>query len=293
MKESVNNVDIEGIVSEVNLREIEKGDKKYVAGEVVVMVVDKNGVTNMIPVGFISADKKKDGTENKNYARLMQLKDFNSIASAGLEAATKVQIRGAKLQENLFLPQNGDTVISTLRINSNFFTKVNDTNYNPNNSFTLTGSILAMTAETRTNADGEAEETGRLIVQMACVGYADKVEVFKLIVENQAHIDFVQANWKVGDTVRVGGMIKFTEENVEREVEVGFGDAETRSYTRRVRELIITRGSAGPLDEEESYSEEDIKAGLAARKQRMAELQSKPEVKPAAQGATKFTDADF
>ena len=59
MKQSVNSVNIEGIVSEINLREIDKTQetgKKYVAGEVVVQVADAEGKINMIPVSFISAD---------------------------------------------------------------------------------------------------------------------------------------------------------------------------------------------------------------------------------------------
>ena len=60
MKESLNQVDITGIVSEVNIRDIDKGDKKYVAGEIVVRVEEKGEVSE-IPVGFISADKKRMG----------------------------------------------------------------------------------------------------------------------------------------------------------------------------------------------------------------------------------------
>ena len=79
MKQSVNSVNIEGIVSEIILREIDKtaeGGKKFVAGEVIVQVADAEGKVNMIPVSFISADTKKDGTPNQNYARLMQLKEI-------------------------------------------------------------------------------------------------------------------------------------------------------------------------------------------------------------------------
>lgn len=295
MIESVNEVNIEGIVSEVDLREIDKGDKKYVAGEVRVQVIDKDGKTNIIPVSFISADKKKDGSENLNYNRLMQLKDFNSIASAGLEKATKVQIRGAKLQENLFLPQNSNEVVSTIRLSSNFFTKVTDANYQPTNTFSATAYILSMNPETRVNSDGDAEETGRLVIQAAMVGYADKVELYKFIVETETYINFVKANWKCGDTVSIGGVIRFTEEIIERKVEVGFGEEDVKRYTRRAKELIVTRGSAGRLDDEKCYSEEDIRKGLTARKERMAEIKRKAEeVKTtASQGAVTFTDADF
>ena len=68
MKQGLNQVNIEGIVSEINLREIDKTQeqgKKYVAGNMVVQVTDNDGKVNFIPVDFISANIKKDGTENK------------------------------------------------------------------------------------------------------------------------------------------------------------------------------------------------------------------------------------
>lgn len=275
MKQGLNQVNIEGIVSEINLREIDKTQeqgKKYVAGNMVVQVTDNDGKVNFIPVDFISANIKKDGTENKNYARLMQLKDFNSIASAGIDAATKVQIRNASLTESLFLPANGTEVLSAMKINSNFFTKVNDANYTPRSTFSLNAFILSMEDEIRND-----EPTGRLIIQVAVVGYADKVEIFKLIAEKQSYIDFIRANWKVGDTVNVGGNVRFTEETVQVEQEVGFGEAEIKNFTKRTKELIITRGSTGPVSEEEAYSEEDIKKALLARKARMEEVKKKAQ----------------
>lgn len=279
MKQSVNSVNIEGIVSEIILREIDKtaeGGKKFVAGEVIVQVADAEGKVNMIPVSFISADTKKDGTPNQNYARLMQLKDYNSIASAGLDNATKVQIRNANLTENLFFPPNGTDVISTMKISSNFFTKINETNYTPDATFSVSAFILSMEDEVK-NIEGVEEPTGRLVIQAAVVGYADKVEIFKFIAEKQSYIDFVRANWKVGDTVNIGGKVRFVEENVEVEQEVGFGEAEVKKFTKRIKELIITRGSAGPISEEEAYSEADIKKGLLDRKQRMEEVKRKAQ----------------
>lgn len=289
MKESLNQIDITGIVSEINIRDIDKGDKKYVAGEVVVRVEEKGEVSE-IPVGFISADKKKDGTANQNYARLQQLKDFNSIASAGIEEATRVQIRGAKFTENLFMPQNGQEVLSSTKINSNFFTKINATNYRPEAKFRIIGKIIQMSEEQK-NVDGELEDTGRLIVRAAIVAYGDKVEVMKFIVENPDSINYIKINWKEGDTVQMGGRIRYTQETVEQEEDVGFGEADVRTYTRRTREFLIERGSAEALDEENSYSDADIKAGLARRKALMEEVKQKAQQpKPQAQVQTTSTD---
>lgn len=274
MKESLNQVNIEGIVSEINLKEISKEDKNYVCGDVVVQVNDSEGNVNMIPVSFISADKKANGELNKNYARLMGLKDYNSIASSGMDLATKVQIRNAKMSENAFYAQNNDEVVTFTRITSNFFTKINDTNFNPSATFNIVGCIVKMEDEQK-NVGGELEETGRLIVNVAVVQYKDKVEVMKFIAEKPEHIDFIKANWNEGETVRIGGNIRYTEENVEVEQESGFGEAEVRKYTKRIREFIIKRGSAGHLDEEQSYSPEDIKKGLEARKALFVDIKNK------------------
>ena len=284
MKESLNQVDITGIVSEINIRDIDKGDKKYIAGDVIVRVEEKGEVSD-IPVSFISADTKKDGTPNKLYQNLQQLKTFNSIASAGVEGATRVQIRGAKMNENLFMPQNGTDVVSTARISSNFFTKVNATNFKPESRFRVTMKVIRISNEEKMK-DGEPVETGRLIIQGALVGYGDKVDVIKFVVENEQAINFIKVNYKEGDTVQVGGRLRYTEEEYTQTTEVGFGEADTRTFTRRTREFLIERGSAEPLDEENAYSDDDIKAALAERKQRMekvkeASQQPKPQAAPA------------
>ena len=49
----------------------------------------------------------------------------------------------------------------------------------------------------------------------------------------------------------------------------------TYIHTKRIKELIITRGSAGPVSEEEAYSEADIRKGLAERKARMEQVKEK------------------
>lgn len=285
MKESLNQVDITGIVSEINIRDIDKGDKKYIAGDVIVKVDDKGEISN-IPVSFISADTKKDGTPNKIYQSLQQLKTFNSIASAGEEAATKVQIRGAKINENLFMPQNGTDVVSTARISSNFFTKINATNFKPESKFRAIIKILQITDEEKME-EGEPVPTGRLVIKGALVGYADKVDVIRYVVEDETAINFIKVNYKEGDTVQIGGKVRYTEEEFTQETEVGFGEADTRTFTRRKREFVIKSGSAEPLDEENAFSDEDIKIALAERKERMEKVkQAAQQPKPQATAST-------
>lgn len=274
MKESLNQVEITGIVSEVNVRDIDKGaNGKFIAGEVVVRVEEKGEISE-IPVGFISKDVKKDGTPNKLYAQLQQLKEYNSIASAGLENATKVSIRGARINENLFMPLNGTEVISVAKVSSNFFTKVNGTSFKPSGKFRVIGNILQIVDEEKSE-EGEMVPTGRLIVRAALIGYNDKLDVVKFVVETPDAIAFIKANWKEKDTVQIGGRLRYTEELIEKVEEVGFGEADVKTFTKRTREFLIESGSAEALDEENSYSEEDIKKALMNRKERMEEIKQK------------------
>lgn len=274
MKESVNQVNIEGLINEIRINDIEKNGKKYISGEVIVKVNDKEGLESYIPVSFISADKKANGEPNKIYQNLQALKSFNSIASAGIEKADMIQIRGAKLSENIFMPKGSDKVVLSTRITSNFFTRIQKQNFSPEATFNTIIYIVKMEPEMK-NYEGDMQETGRLLITGALVGYKDKIDLVTFIVENEKNIEFINSHYQVGDTVRVGGKLNFSEETVTVSKEVGFGEAEERTYTKRKRELIILRGSAGPLEDEQAYQEEDIKKALLERKARIEETQAK------------------
>lgn len=291
MKESLNQVDITGVVSEISIRDIEKEDKKYICGDVVIKVEEK-GETSYIPVGFISANIKKDGTPNKIYEQLQNLRNYNSIASAGEEAATKVQIKGARLEENFFVPNGGTEVLSFTKISSNFFNKSTGIEFNEGTTFRVIGSILKIEEEEKT-VEGEMQPTGRLVIRAAVVRYGDKVDVVKFIVEDEAAKTFILGNWKEGDTVRIGGRLRYTVETFEKEEEVGFGEADVKTYTRKVRELLVERGSAGALEDELCYDKEDIKKALIERKSRMGKTKEKAEQPKPVQNIAKSSSDDF
>lgn len=277
MRQSNNKLDIEGIVSEKNIRDIEKNGKKYISGEIIVEVQlpvkDKNGKeviqTLSLPVSFISANVKKDGGANKNYAALQKLKEFDTIASSGRENATKVQIRGARIRENSFASPQTNEIVRGIKLESNFFTKTSDATFVPTASYMAEIFILDIQPEQKSDAEGNREDTGRLIVKGAVTQWGDQVEVIDFIAEDKAYVDFINQNWKKGDTVSVGGYPKFTSELVEKSTELGFGEAQVSSYTKRSRELIITRGSRGPLDEEFAFPKEEIAKAMTERKARL------------------------
>ena len=56
---------------------------------------------------------------------------------------------------------------------------------------------------------------------------------------------------------------------LKKSTELGFGEAQVSSYTKRTRELIITRGSRGALDEEFALPKEEIAKAMTDRKARL------------------------
>ena len=90
----------------------------------------------------------------------------------------------------------------------------------------------------------------------------------------------------------MGGRLRYTAETVEQEIEAGFGENEVRTFTRRVREFLVERGSAEALDDDNAYSDEDIKAALTERMTRMNEVKEKAQ-KPKPQTTHATTSNDF
>lgn len=127
--------------------------------------------------------------------------------------------------------------------------------------------------------------------------YGSNVDLITYFVEDPTAIAYISKNWQEGDTVNIAGRLRFTtatNENHVDESEIGFGEVLPTTYSRRVRELIITGGSPGALDDEQSYDTDEIAKALAARKARLAaeavksETKSPANLSPATKPKAKF-----
>jgi len=272
MKPGTNEAIIEGILSEKVRRDFSDG---AIAGELILEVpitVDGQEVTSTIPVSFYTKPETNAGKPNPAYKGIKTiLENAKSLAEVDgdPDKADRIRLRNGTLGENMFFSQD-DRFVSFARVRGNFFDRVKITDFVPKSQFKVK-MIVAGIAPEEIKQNGESIETGRLVVTGQVVQYNGAIDEIKFIVQNKKHIDVVNKNWSVNDTVNAQGMIYYgtTEVAVEDEEEDGFGDPIIKTSTRRIREFIITGGSSGPV---EGYEEDDIAEARRDRKLRIAEL---------------------
>jgi hypothetical protein len=263
--ESKNEVYVSGILNELEIVEgITNDGRGWVRGNAQIRVdqeIDGVVTENIIPVRMFSMRKKKDGTDNKVYDRIVGYKEkFTSLAAADDESeASKITISNGRIEENPYVNREGN-VVSSWQISANF---LND--YRNNDEESAKFEVVGVIANIRQEVNRDGDETGRDIISLVLVGYAGKANVIDLIASGSAK-DFIETNWNKGDTVHVTGRISMTRKVVTWKEEQGFGEPILRSRTESRKELIITGGSPSGLEEALSYDANDVKIILNKRK---------------------------
>jgi len=289
-----NTFTITGLVSEINFREgMNKNNKPYRSGTVIVRVDQTYGgksEISEIPVSMFANKFKKDGTANKCYEQMAQIQNnYRSIAQAGLDGATRITFTGitSKIQENMFVsPSNPETVLSSWRLNTMFANPARGAG----DCATFCMEIFIMKMERELNTEGE--ETGRLKLIGMYVGNRGagsnaEGNVFTFYVEEPGTIDYIERNWNENDTVQVVGRIRYCSEEVQYHSENSWGEDIPQTSTRNKHELIITKGSDFPMEDDMAYDPDDIKALYADRSARREQMVIDAKNKAKAATATK------
>lgn len=251
---------------------------------------DRERITdeNEIQVSFLAMKLKKDGGANPAYRGLLELANMATAEKEGFDDADRIKISGASIQENIFVPANSSTAITTPRIQATFFGKPAP---EEEDCAIFNNDIYILNMDRETDRDGE--ETGRLTVRGAIVQWGAKVDVINYVVEDPKYVEYIERNWGVDDNVNVRGRIRFTTkvESLSSN-EDSFGEDLPETTTRSKKEFIITSGSQFPKDEEFAYTTEDIREAMSSRKARIeqAEQDAKnADRKPASSAAKAAT----
>lgn len=285
--ESTNIVEVSGILKELDVEEKETTDGRgYVSAKAVIKVdqeVNGKAVENEIPIRAFSMKLKSDGkTVSKLYEGIVGWRDkFTSLAVCpeGEEhLASKVVITTGKLEENIWIGTDGKAQ-STFQISTNFMNLPRGDKFEEGARFELSGVVLGKARE----VDGNGEDTGRLKVYLAVIGYNGKLNQLELIAATDSAVAFIEENWEVGDTVNVNGAISINQSTKTWLEEQGFGEPIKRTKTVSRKELIILGGSPAGLEEELSYDANDIKAAQEERQARAEELKNKAKTNKRAQ----------
>lgn len=299
--QSTNVVEISGILSQLEVEQKKTADgRNYASAKATIKVDQEIGgkmVENEIPVKLFSMELKSDGKVSKIYTGILEMRDkFTSLAALPDDEknkASKVVITSGQLKENIWVDPNSGQVRTGFEIDSNFMNAPRQgAEFEPSARFELSGVIM----DTQRETDANQEETGRLKVKVAVVGWTGKdgvtrVDVIDLIAASDSAVNFIESNWEKGDTVNINGAISFNQSTKVWYEEQGFGEPIKRTKTQTRRELIILGGSPSGLEEEYSYDANDIKAGLAARAARVEEQKEKGN-KPKTQKRASFDDVN-
>lgn len=281
-RQAENKVKIEGILSEINLKytSFKKNGEPVdaIGGDIKVQVnQDVNGkpVSLDVPVYMFSTKYTKAGKVNPAYTSIEKvMNEFVSIASGGNQA-DKVRITGAQIRMNEFPGQKG--IVSQPRITTSFVSRVIG-DFEPEATFSLEFMVSSMNREV--DNDGVEVDPAKLNVNVIVPQFtpenatAMNVDLMTLCAVSPSVINAIENYWEPGNCYRASGRLNFSSRTEEVLEEVDFGEARKTTRTVNVHEFIITGGSQAPLEGDFAYSVDDIKAGMAARKQRLEDMKN-------------------
>lgn len=271
MTQANNKINVVGKLLDAVINDGKLNDgRRYKRANITVRVTQTYGgreETSEIPISMFAAERTQQDKPNPGYAQIEELAEMKTAQMVGIDNADTVRISGANLRENNFVSRTSGQLIHGWQINTSF---INTTGVADVASFIIDVYIMDMKPET----DREGEETGRLIIKGGIVQYQGKLDVVEFIVENQDTVDYIERNWNIDDTVEVRGRIRVTAiEDKPKATESSWGEDVPEATTRTVRELIITKGSDEPKEEEFAYDKTDIKKAFNVRKAMIEQLQ--------------------
>lgn len=290
MRQSENIVWIEGILSEVNLKNgsyVKEGKTvEYISGDITVLVEQEvNGIPeeSFIPVPFFSNRYTKEGKVSLSYENLNQvLTNYTSIAACGdKKKADKIRITKGAINVNDF-PNREGKMVSTQRVRANFVSKVVG-EFKPQARFWV--DLYLVESNFATDEEGVELEPKKLNTRGLLIGWNDRVDVVNFVVTSPNTINIVQG-LEPNHIYHLTGRLNFAEQQaVKKAGASGFGESTEKPFTKVSREFIITGGNDIPLEDEFTPTEEEIRTALAARKVRIEQAIEK------AKNRTKATPA--
>lgn len=290
MRQSENIVWIEGILSEVNLKNgsyVKEGKTvENISGDITVLVEQEvNGIPeeSFIPVSFFSNRYNKDGKVNPSYENLSQvLTNYTSIAACGdKEKADKIRITKGAIDVNDF-PNREGKMVSTQRVRASFVSKVVG-EFTPQARFWV--DLYLVESNFATDEEGVELEPKKLNTRGLLIGWNDRVDVVNFVAASPNTIDVVRG-LEPNYIYHLTGRLNFAAQQAVKKVNAGgFGESTEKPYTKVNREFIITGGNDIPLEDEFTPTEEEIRTALAARKVRIEQAIEK------AKNRTKATPA--
>lgn len=302
LRQAENRVKIEGILSEINLKygSYQKNGRTVdnIGGDIKVLVKQEiNGEQKdfIIPVYMFANKYTNAGKPNPAYTSIETvMKEYISIAACGSEAtADKIRITNGDIRMNEYYNAQGN-LVSFPRVNASFVNKATG-EFRPEASWSLEFAVSSM--DFVTDADGVEVEPRKLRIKILVPQYGGRLDTMELYATNPRVIDAISSYWETQKTYSAKGRLNFTSVTTQVIEEMDFGEPEVRVRTTTVSELIVTKGTQSPLEDDMAFAPADLAEALKGHK---AELESKKEKTnnktkntPAPAGASANEDFDL
>ena len=280
IREAKNEVKIEGLLSEVDLnygsfKKKSTGENVNSIGGTIKIQVNQNingeEIMLEIPVHMFASEYTNKGSKNPAYQNIEKIKnEFVSIAAAGnSQEADAVSITNGKIVVNEFVNRMGE-LSSYPRINASFVNKIKKEDMKPRAAF----EVVFVVGKKVPEVDKEGIETGRYKITGVLPQYGGKVDIVTFITANPKVIEATNQYWNENDTVSALGRLNFSSHTETVIKEVDFGEPQESVRTFSVSELIITGGSAAPLEGDLAYDLADVKEALVERTERIEKMKA-------------------
>lgn len=302
LRQAENRVRIEGILSEINLKYgsfVKNGATiDNIGGSIKVLVdqvINDEAVELEIPVYMFATKLTNAGKPNPAYESIEKvMTEFTSIASgAGKAGADKVRITGATIRMNEYYNQQGQ-LVSFPRINASFVAKATG-EFRPEASWSLEFAVSSM--DFVTDNEGVEVEPKKLRIKVIVPQYGGKVDTMELYATNPRVIDAVTSYWENSKTYSAKGRLNFTSTTREVIEECDFGEPDVRYQTVTVSELVVTKGTQSPMEDEKAFEPAELATALKEHKAYLETLKDKTNNKtyptPAPTSAKQEFDLGF
>ena len=146
-----------------------------------------------------------------------------------------------------------------------------------------------------TDNDGVEVEPKKLRIKVIVPQYGGKVDTMELYATNPKVIDAITNYWENSKTYTAKGRLNFTTTTEQVIQEYDFGDDDISLRTKTVSELIVTKGTQAPMEDDAAFDPAELAAALKEHKAYIESLKDKATMKsaPAPAGTTSKQQFDL
>ena len=144
-----------------------------------------------------------------------------------------------------------------------------------------------------TDQEGVEVEPKKLRIKAIVPQYGDKVDTMEFYATNPRVIDAITSYWENSKTYSAKGRLNFTSTTKEIIEECDFGEPDVRVQTVSVSELIVTKGTQSPMEDDKAFAPADLAKALKEHKAYLETLKDKTNTRPKATPAPTSSNQNF